>query len=339
MELISIIVPIYNVEQYLEECIVSLINQTYTELEIILVDDGSTDSSGKICDEFEKKDQRIKVLHKKNEGLGFARNSGLELANGQWVTFIDSDDYAEVDMISKLIENAVKYNADTCIGGFKKVDDKNVLFIEKYEKRIYKNEEVYNELFYKMLGSEPEKHDMIRMSVWNVLYSMKIIKENEIKFPSERVFISEDIIFDSDYYQHAQKVCIIDSTAYNYRLTDGSLTQKYKENRAKLYCVLYREIERRISGDVLFEEGIRRLQKHFFVNIRACVAQEKSKILCDGFFEVVRRIQQICDLPEVVEVTNCYPVNRLQFKQRIFVRLLKQKNAMMLAVLAQLNVV
>ena len=106
--MISVIVPIYNVEKYLIKCIESIINQTYKDLEIILVDDGSTDSSGKICDEFATKDNRIKVIHKKNGGLSSARNIGLDICKGNYISFIDSDDYIELDMYEKMIKIIVK---------------------------------------------------------------------------------------------------------------------------------------------------------------------------------------------------------------------------------------
>lgn len=109
---ISIIVPVYNVEKYLEKCINSLINQTITNIEIILVDDGSQDASGTICDQFEKKDQRIRVYHKKNEGLSSARNFGIDMANGEYIGFIDSDDYVDLDMYELLYCNLKKEDAD-----------------------------------------------------------------------------------------------------------------------------------------------------------------------------------------------------------------------------------
>ena len=111
-----------------------------------------------------------------------------------------------------------------------------------------------------MLGSAPDKPDAIRMSVWNVMYSMDIIRKYKIEFPSEREFISEDIIWDSEYYKYSKRVKVIDSNAYNYRITPGSLTQKYKENMLKKICVLYSEMINRISDD-----KIKRLQRQFFV--------------------------------------------------------------------------
>ncbi|CCK83183.1 Protein of unknown function [Lactobacillus equicursoris 66c] len=119
MERISVIVPVYNVQKYLDRCVDSIVKQTYPNLEIILVDDGSKDNSGTMCDGYT--DSRIKVIHKANAGLGMARNSGIEMATGQYIMFVDSDDYIDLDMIEKLYSDLIKAKADTAIGGFKRV--------------------------------------------------------------------------------------------------------------------------------------------------------------------------------------------------------------------------
>lgn len=112
MDKISVIVPVYNVEDYLEECINSILGQTYKNLEIILVDDGSTDNSSKICDIYEKKDKRIKVIHKENGGLSSARNEGLKYRTGEYISFVDSDDFIDKTMYEKLYSAIKKYDAD-----------------------------------------------------------------------------------------------------------------------------------------------------------------------------------------------------------------------------------
>ena len=125
---ISIIIPVYNIERYLCRCVDSVINQTMKPYEIILVDDGSKDGCAEICDNYEKNEDNIKVIHKKNEGLGFARNSGLEIATGDYIVFIDGDDYINSTRIETLYNCIRKNNADTCIASYTRVIDNN--FIE-----------------------------------------------------------------------------------------------------------------------------------------------------------------------------------------------------------------
>lgn len=123
-DLISVIIPVYNTERYLDKCLNSVVGQTYKALEIILVDDGSTDSSGRICDEWEKKDSRIKVVHKENEGQGIARNKALDICNGQYVAFVDSDDWIEHNTYESLFKDIVDFNADVaCCRGMAEADD------------------------------------------------------------------------------------------------------------------------------------------------------------------------------------------------------------------------
>ena len=116
---VSIILPIYNVEKYLDRCVDSLLNQTLKDIEIIMVDDGSPDNCPQMCDEYAKKDRRVKVVHKKNGGLGFARNSGLDIANGEYVAFVDSDDYVGLDMYKTLYDRAEVDKCDAVFCGFR----------------------------------------------------------------------------------------------------------------------------------------------------------------------------------------------------------------------------
>lgn len=323
MELVTIIVPVYNVEKYIYECVDSLIKQTYKNIEIILIDDGSKDKSGTICDNYAASDARIKVIHKQNEGLGFARNTGLKAAQGNFVTFIDSDDKADADLVENLVNGIYEANGDTCIGGFKRISANGVIgFEERYAKAVFEGKNVYNNLFARMLGSAPDKHDAIRMSVWNVMYSMDIVRRHNIEFPSERVFISEDIIWDSEYYKYAKKAIVIDSTAYNYRITPGSLTQKYKPDMLEKICVLYNEMCNRLSGD---KTKITRLQRQFFVNLKACIKQENSSVSHKSNVEIKTAIKEIVNSCVVHTVSGEYLRVIHQRKQKMFVWAVRYK--------------
>ena len=335
-EKITIIVPVYNVEKYLRECIDSIINQTYKNIEIILVDDGSKDKSGAVCDEYAAIDSRIKVIHKKNEGLGFARNSGLEITDGEYVTFIDSDDKADSDLIQSLVDCVKDSACDTCIGGFKRItEDGEVTFKENYGNKLFTGSDVYNNLFARMLGSSPEKHDAIKMSVWNVLYSVKIIKENNLRFPSEREFISEDIIWNSEYFKYSQKAMLTDSTAYNYRITPSSLTQKYKPDMLGKICVLYNELCRRVLWE---EEKVLRIQRQFFVNLRVCIKQENAQSSKKSPNEIKESLKTILNNETVKNVSKNYLKFIKQKKQKLFVMLVAYKQINLLYFMLKNNI-
>ena len=275
--LISIIVPIYNVSKYLDRCMESLLKQTYTNIEIIMVDDGSPDDCGNKCDCFAKKDDRIKVIHKKNAGLGMARNSGLDIAKGKYVAFIDSDDYVDIAMMEKLYHRLQESEADTSFCRYYNVSAKgeNVLAEETYKKDIYQGEEI-KDLLLGMIGSLPDKPGDVEigMSVWKGLYSLELINEYNIRFPSEREYISEDIIFHIDYLQQAHKVVIEDSANYYYCDNGGSLTKSYKASRFAMEKILFEKEKVELNKIFHSKEYEQRLYKSFLGRIRRCISQE-----------------------------------------------------------------
>lgn len=169
MELISIIVPVYNVEEYLPKCLDSIINQTYKNLEIILVDDGSTDNSGKICDEYAFKDNRIKVIHKVNGGLSDARNAGLDICTGDYIGFVDSDDYIDKDMYALLYEFGFENNLDVAMCGAVDVIGDKLIFPKQFETIILDNKEkIIANLFVNKKGGAV-------IPIWNKLFRRKVI--------------------------------------------------------------------------------------------------------------------------------------------------------------------
>ena len=150
MSKVSIVVPIYNVEKYLKQCIESIINQTLQDIEIILVDDGSPDNCPQICDEYAKKDSRIKVVHKKNGGLSSARNAGIEVATGDFIGFVDSDDYIELDMYEKMYNIAKENHVDFVVSDYYKVSDKGkIITTIDMNEGIYDKNRIIKEIFIK----------------------------------------------------------------------------------------------------------------------------------------------------------------------------------------------
>ena len=152
--LVSVIIPVFNVEKYLSSCVNSVLNQSYTNLEIILVDDGSTDNSGSLCDEFQKRDDRVKVYHKPNEGLGYTRNFGIDHASGKYIMLLDSDDYIELEMIQRMYDRAIENSADLVVEGYVKVSESgDILFKDTYSEALLTGDAVKNEFLPRMIGS------------------------------------------------------------------------------------------------------------------------------------------------------------------------------------------
>lgn len=334
--LVSIIVPVYNVEKYLEQCVDSLLNQTYQKIEILLIDDGSTDSSGKVCDDFARKYSIITAYHKKNSGLGLTRNYGLDRLNGDYVTFVDSDDYLEKDAIEKLVAGLDNNQNDTVIGGFTKVTDSGkVLYTESYTEEIINQGKVYSNLFIRMLGSSPSKHDFLKPSVWNTLYSVTIIRDHKLYFVSERELISEDFVWNSDYYQYSQNVKIITSASYYYRCNPNSLTQTYKKDRFARSITFYKYMIKKTSNTSVSEEAHLRLTKSLFIYVKMCFTQGLER----PFGQIKKEIDEICSDQSLQQAISSYPVNKLGVKQRIFVMMIAHRESTILTCLAKLHLI
>lgn len=203
-KLVSIIVPVYNVEKYLKRCIESLCNQTYENIEIILVDDGSTDSSGMICDQYKKKDRRVKVIHKLNGGLSDARNKGMEIASAQWITFVDSDDYVSLSYISNLIEAVMNENADMAITNLKKT------YSDKTEKYITDVKSVV--CLSKNQALEDYFYGKLPAYAWGKIYK----KDTLMKFPFPKDKIYEDAHVFHKIIDDCERIACVDAVDYYY---------------------------------------------------------------------------------------------------------------------------
>jgi len=248
MPKVSIIVPIYNVESYLDRCMQSLLNQTLKDIEIIMVDDGSPDNCPKMCDEYAKKDSRIKVVHKKNAGLGYARNTGLDVATGEFVAFVDSDDYVDLRMFEVLYNEIVKQYADAIFCGTRREigPGKYIYSNECTELKIWENGQI-SDLYLNMIASAPKvkKERLYEMSVWRSLYKKSIIDSIDLRFLSEREYASEDLPFNIDYLRKCKKVVMLPDVLHTYCLNMNSLTTTYKKEKFDRFVKLYLVIKER----------------------------------------------------------------------------------------------
>lgn len=211
-EIISVIIPVYKTEKYLDKCVESVINQTYKNLEIILVDDGSPDNCPKVCDDWASRDNRIKVIHKKNGGLSSARNSGIEFATGTYLMFTDSDDSLETDMIEFLYNLVKQDDSDIARCGFffddgKTLNSENTDFSVKYPD--------YDQLMIDLVSN-----GYTSGAVWNKIYKSKSVKSK--RFLDEDG-CSEDIMFNFRFYQQMPKAVFCDIPKYHYMVRENSI--------------------------------------------------------------------------------------------------------------------
>ena len=291
-ELISIIVPIFNNEKYLNKCIDSLLDQSYQNIEIILVNDGSMDKSPKICDEYAKKDKRIRVIHKKNTGVSDSRNVGIENSKGIWITFVDSDDWVETNYCEYLHNIAVKNNSDMSLTFFpNKVKENNIPKNNIVDKIVTFNrvEAIKTMLYYKIV-----------ISSWNKMYKSNIIKNNNLKF-NNNINFGEGFEFVISYFINCNRIVIGKEKIYNYRVdNENSVMTKISK----------RLISDSIKSQDLIESKVINIDKS--IN-QACI-YSKWHTYCDCFSTIVgsKKINEYKD-----EYNFLYNKIRKNFKELI----------------------
>lgn len=229
---ISIIMPIYNVEKYLKESIYSAMNQTLKNIEIICVDDGSTDSSGYMIDEYSKIDNRIKVIHKKNTGYGNTMNVGLQVATGKYIAILEPDDFISSNMLSNLYEIAERENIDFIKSNFAFLEGKQGSY-EIYPTRIYDDLSIYGKIL-----TESEKKILFKgyIAHWTSIYRKDFLEKNKIKFNETPGASYQDTGFWFQTLAYAEKVYLYDDYYYHYRLDNPNSSMN---NRKKVFCICH----------------------------------------------------------------------------------------------------
>lgn len=260
-QLISVIIPVYNVALYLDECLKTVCGQTYHNIEIILIDDGSTDGSAQICDEWKKRDSRILVVHKDNEGASVARNVGLQMAKGDYISFVDADDWIEKSMYEEMYKRAKIYDADIVIS--EKAEDR-----KKEDNIVFSGVEASKEI---MTGKRP-----LLVHTWNKLFCRELIQN--IRFAPE-IIIGEDLLFVAEAVLNAKKCIWINERLYHYRERTGSAMRSswsLKKTMSDIE-VRYRRTELYKNNEMLKNASRKELLKHILVQYFLCSMREYSE--------------------------------------------------------------
>ncbi len=260
---ISVIVPVYKVEKYIDRCLESIINQTYKNLEIILVDDGSPDNCPKLCDEWKKKDERVRVIHKVNGGLGEARNSGMEIATGDYITFVDSDDWIHLEAYAEIIHYLTRYELDVLSFGSNRATDSTLLnpMISALNEGYYGRKEIHNIVLPNAVAPDRifDASKIIYKSAWSHVYKTQFLKKYGIKFLSEKEVTSEDFCFNIEVYLKMNSFYMLHKLYYYYYNNDESLTQIYRFEKYYSDYKLYENYEKNLKGaidDVLLQKKL-----------------------------------------------------------------------------------
>ena len=326
---ISIIVPVYNVERYIKRCLDSLVNQTMTDIEILIINDETPDNSMEICKEFAKVDSRVKIFSKKNEGLGLTRNYGIERAKGEYICFVDSDDYVTNDMCEVLYNAAKQHRADIVYGGIYRDNNKGKIIKKPCVDaiKVWNSKEEVKDLLLDFIGTEPNnKNDTImEVSVWKALFKHSVFTENNIRFVSEREFISEDVIFDIDFFLKSRCVVAIPECVYYYCVNQNSLSKVFRADRFKKEKILYEEVLKKMQNKV--DKETLNLRTDRFLIARARTNAKKiikhRKIIGKEKTEIA--LKEIIEDKDLKNILARYPIKKLPKKYALVAYIMKWK--------------
>lgn len=322
---VSIIVPCWGVEQYLDRCVNSLVNQTLRDIEIILVDDESPDRVPEMCDVWSEKDHRIKVVHKKNGGLGLACNSGLDVATGEYVAFCDSDDWVELETYESLYATACKTKADAVYSGIQTIDDAGVVRPMNQPKKfeVMTQRERILEYAMDMICSRVEDpiESHIAMSAKIVLYKRSFIEEHNLRFVSERQYITEDLIWNLDVLGHASVVATLPNTFYYYYNNTSSISKKIRLDRFPFFKVNRDEIIARTTN-MGFPAGVSERVDRMFIRY---VRHQVGDILTSSHPASTKKnvVTEMLRDETTQTVLSIYPIRKLSKKQQIVMWLMR----------------
>lgn len=279
--MISIIVPIYKVEKYLDKCVNSILNQTYKDLEIILVDDGSPDNCPEMCDDFAKRDSRVKVVHKQNGGLMSARQAGLRVSKGDYVGFVDGDDWIEPDMYMHFHNAVSKYNSDIIVSEFYfDFGDEQNSSSQNLSKPFFTKDEMINEIYPVMLFKPPYYNFGINPCCWAKLFKKELLEKCLYSIPTE-IKIGEDTAFTYPCLIYANSMAYVDKPCYHYMDSrDGSMTSSYDADMENTIFIPYYILKKEfgVSGyDFLNSlDNYAFYLFEFIIRNEACLANKKS---------------------------------------------------------------
>ncbi|MGN0314565.1 MAG: glycosyltransferase family 2 protein [Fusicatenibacter sp.] len=303
---ISVIIPVYNVEMYLARCIDSVLGQDCTDLEVILVDDGSTDSSGAICDTYARRDGRIRVIHQKNMGLFGARNTGLTAACGEYISFIDSDDWIEPDTYAAMEAIIKQHHPDMIRFGFQKMLHGKVISERTmpYAEGVYREGKLWQIKLDTISNEGILDYKKTRiLSACSNVYRRELINDCGIRFISEREILNEDYLFVLQVSMAAQVVYISGRNFYCYDTREGSITMSYRQNmferKKKLVDMYCKSLDTR-NPDVQI-----RLKNFYIDCVYACIVNE-----CSGNRSKSDSIKTIRQLLKDEKLQQCLADNR-----------------------------
>lgn len=323
---ISIIVPVFNVNEFLSRCVSSILDQTLKNIEVILVDDGSTDGSAELCDRLALGDNRIKVVHRSNGGLGEARNSGLEIAKGDFVGFVDGDDYIKREMYQSLLKVVEDNDLSACFSGFIRVsNDKPEVRNEVEKLTIWRGFQQLQSFVFNMIGSKPSANNDFNysMSVCTAIFNRSIIQKQNLKFQSERKIVSEDLFFNLAFIEKCNAVGMSEKCYYNYVENKSSLTHQYDTHKFDRNIIMIHQVRKKLLASSFDEKQAERYVERLLLARARGGVRGITLNSVFGFEEKRKFVKHILNNHELRSTLVHYPIHQLPKKQRLFVYSMK----------------
>ena len=335
MALISVIVPVYKAEAFLRKCTGSILAQTCSDLELLLIDDGSPDQSGQLCDAIALEDRRVRVFHKPNGGVSSARNLGLEQARGDYIAFVDSDDWLEPEALEKLLSALRENGADTAGCGHRNVAGDGAASVEApaLPAGVYGPERITSGIVSRLLGVRLAQ-PVLNGFIWRFLYTRSIIADNRITF--EGAYL-EDELFLLEYFCHARRLAVVEEPLYNYYWNAASATHKYMADYMKVF---HRFMERK--EDLVRRCDLQRLSPRWRENsnwagLLIAVSNEYAPGNPASFREKQRRVRAYTELPEMRQAMAALVPEGLGRNKQIVADLLRRRHFTLLTLLYRLK--
>ena len=334
-KLISIIIPVYNAEQYLDMCLTSVCNQTYTNLEIIVVNDGSSDCSLDIIKKYAKQDSRIIVLNQKNQGVSYARNSGLEIATGEYIIFLDSDDWITNDCCEAAFREAESSKADVVFWSYiREYEKKSKTTLLFDDAAIHWNSQNIKKLYKRMIGltgeelKQPQKIDSL-ITVWGKLYKKSII--GDIRFVDTNIIgTDEDALFNIQVFTNVKSATYIPKAMLHYRKYNmNSMTHYYKKNLVSQWLELYKWIELYLDKNYADEECYHALSNRICLGLIG-LGMNLAEDTRMSFGEKRRELKNILTLPHYQKALAELEIQYMPMRWKLFFGLAKNRYSTLL---------
>lgn len=338
--LVTVVLPIYNVEKYLDRCIESVVDQTYRNLEILLIDDGSPDHCPQMCEAWAQRDKRIQVIHKANAGLGEARNTGIEYANGAYICFFDSDDYIHPEAVEKCMKHVQKHNAEVVVFGVNMVNSAGQVtasYPPAVGEQLYRADEVRNIFLPELIAPSVRKDGAksFYMTAWSMLYSMEVISKAGWRFSSERWIISEDVYSLLAFFAHVSSVAVVPEALYYYCENGTSLSRKYMPDRYTRIRHFYTETQK-LCEMKEYDAHIRhQVIKPYLAFTTAALKQEL--VSPRSFWQRIGEMKKIIQDDLLQDALDCVKNDCVSRNRKILFRFMRKKRYIMCYILLKLK--